>query len=102
MDVLKGVPNIRVINSKYDCQIDYVQSFDEDEDRLILRCAEYMQCFERGFICDMDCRFDIYDTELGKITGESKYVVKDLLLVHIRKRTDVDSYIPQFEYVFYK
>jgi len=101
LNILRSIPNIKVINSKHDCQINTVQGFDEDEDRVILQCAEYIQCFKRGFICDMDCRFEVYDTKECKAIGESQYEIKDLLLVYIHKYADKDSY-SQFKYVFYK
>jgi len=100
MEFLKGVPSIKIMNSKHDCSIESMQSFDEDETRLILKCAENMQYFERGFVCDMECRLNIVDNQ-GRTTGIRVDIVKGLVLLYIHKSMDMDS-VPTFTYVFYK
>lgn len=98
MRLLYNVPDIKINN---DFTIKSVQEFDEDDDKLYLKVAEYVPQFQRGFVCDMECNFMV--VENGDTTPIDTYIttIKDLVLVHINKRVDCES-IPEFEYVFYK
>lgn len=98
MKFIKGVPDI-LVNDTF--EIKTVQYFDEDEDKLILRIAEYVPQFIRGYVCDIVFSFPLIDGVT--YTTDSTYCsyINDLVLVHIRKNADMDS-TPQFEYVFYK
>jgi len=82
-------------------KITTVQYFNEVEDKVIIRCAEYVPQFEKGYVCDMVLKFQLVN-EKGIKTDLPYYShSNDLVLVHIRKRVGVGE-IPEFEYVFYK
>ena len=98
MKFIKGVPDI-LVNDIF--EIKTVQYFDEDEDRVILRIAEYVPQFIRGYVCDMVLSFPLIDSDTYEVNDMHCSHVNDLVLVHIRKTADMDS-SPQFEYVFYK
>lgn len=103
MEFLKGVPNIILIkDNEYIRNINTVIRFDEDEDRVILQCAENIKEFQRGLVCDLECAFFICNST-GTIKADDvrNELIKDLVLVYINKSTDMDR-LPQFEYVFYK
>jgi hypothetical protein len=101
MNFIKGMPNIKILkDNKYMFDITTVQKFDEKEDKIILQCAEDIPEFMRGFVCDMDCRFQIVNENC-----ENKYernsINKDLVLVYINKDLQY-NYMPSFEYIFFK
>ena len=98
MKFIKGVPDI-LVNDTY--EIKTVQYFDEDEDRVILRIAEYVPQFARGYVCDMVFSFSLVDRDTYEVDSAYCSHVNDLVLVIIRKTADMDDF-PQFEYVFYK
>lgn len=98
MKFIKELTSI-LVNDEF--EIKTVQYFDEDEDRVILRIAEYVPEFQRGYVCDMQFAFSLIDKEALSINDEHLSRANDLVLVHIRKTSDMDSF-PQFEYVFYK
>ena len=101
MQFLRNVPIIKIMNNTQDFTITSLQKFDEDEDRIIIRCAEYVSNFVRGFVCDMACNFIIVE-ENGIDKGVKQTIlIPDLVLVHIRKEV-ICGDVPQFEYVFYK
>ena len=101
MKFIKGVPDLKILqNDQYIFEIKSVQRFDEDEDRVILKCAEEISEFKRGFVCDMNCSFTVEDTIL-KVMNMRNDTIKDLVLVYINKQSQY-GYIPEFEYVFYK
>ena len=98
MKFIKGVPNILVNNT---FEITTVQYFDEDEDRVILRIAEYVPQFIKGYVCDMVFSFSLADKATCDINGQYCSHANDLVLVTIRKSVSIDE-LPQFEYIFYK
>lgn len=98
MKFIKGVPDI-LVNDAF--EIKTVQYFDEDEDRIILRVAEYVPQFDRGYVCDMVFSFPLVERETCEVDSTYYSHANDLVLVTIRKTADIDSF-PQFEYVFYK
>lgn len=98
MKFIKGVPSI-LVNDAF--KIETVQYFDEDEDRIILRVAEYVPQFARGYVCDMVFSFSLIDRDTYEEDSTYYSHANDLVLVHIRKTADMESF-PQFEYVFYK
>lgn len=101
MRIPYSLPNIGVIkDDKAICEIQSVQQYDEDDTRVYLRCAEYVDEFKRGFTCDFELEYLVQDIN---VQNEEKQFdnVKDLVLVHVNKRFDIDGYL-QFEYVFYK
>ena len=98
MKFIKDVPNILVNN---DFEITTVQYFDEDEDTITLKIAEHIPQFVRGYVCDMVFNFQILDGKTCDDAGRYCSHIKDAVLVHVRKRVEIDS-LPQFEYVFYK
>ena len=98
MKFIKGVPDI-LVNDTY--EIKTVQYFDEDEDRVILRIAEYVPQFARGYVCDMVFSFQLIDKDTYEVENAYCSHVNDLVLVTIRKTAEIMS-PPQFEYVFYK
>lgn len=98
MKFIKEIPNI-LVNDTF--KIETVQYFDEDEDRIILRIAEYVPNFKRGYVCDMEFSFPLIDSDTHEVDGNYYSHANDLVLVHIRKTASIDSF-PQFEYIFYK
>ena len=98
MKFIRNVPSI-LVNDAF--EIKTVQYFDEDEDRIILRCAEYVPQFARGYVCNMVFSFPLIDRDTYEINSEYYSHANDLVLVHIRKNVDIDC-LSQFEYVFYK
>lgn len=102
MKFIKNVPNIKILqNNQYILEIKSVQTFREIQDKVILQCAEEIPMFKRGYICDMECHFQLIDSICQENDGERIDVIKDLVLVYINKDINFD-YMPQFEYVFYK
>lgn len=97
MEIIRGVPEISV--NKEFC-IETVRYFDEDEDKVVLEAAEVIPEFERGFICELACKFLTKNPQSGKESFIIKDI-KDLVLVHINKNSSIDD-ITTFEYVFYK
>lgn len=103
MEFLKDMTNIILIkDNEYIRNINTIQKFDEDEDRVILQCAENVDEFRRGLICDLECGFSKCN-ETGLIIDNDirTDLIKDLVLVYINKNINMGS-VPQFEYVFYK
>lgn len=98
MKFIKNVPNI-LVNDTF--KIKTVQYFDEDESSITLRCAEYVPQFVRGYVCDMAFSFSLIDRDTYEEDSTYYSHANDLVLVHIRKTADMESF-PQFEYVFYK
>jgi hypothetical protein len=101
MNFIKGVPIIKISqNNKYLFNITTVQKFKENEDKVILQCAEDIPEFMRGYICNMDCHFKVVNENC-----ENKYernsIIKDLVLVYINKDLQY-NYMPSFEYIFFK
>jgi putative lipase involved disintegration of autophagic bodies len=101
MIFLKDVPNIKIIkNDKYIMNINTVQKFIENDNKVIMQCAEDIPMFTKGYVCDMECYFnrinDSYEYQDDRIN-----IIKDLVLVYINKNADMES-LAQFEYIFYK
>lgn len=102
MNIIKGVPNIKlIINNQQIKVINTIQSFKEDEYKVLLKCAEEIPEFKRGLVCDLYYEFELYDLKSQEISGMRGDFIRDLVLVYINKRADIE-YLPQFEYVFYK
>lgn len=101
MNYIKGMPNIKILkNNIYMFDITTVQKFDEKEDKIILQCAEDVPEFMRGFVCDMDCHFQVVN-QFGENKYERNNINKDLVLVYVNKNIEY-NYMPSFEYVFFK
>ena len=98
MKFTKEVPSVLVNNT---FKIETVHYFDEDEDRIILRVAEYVPQFTRGYVCDMVFSFPLIDRDAYEEDSAYYSHANDLVLVHIRKTAEMGSF-PQIEYVFYK
>lgn len=97
------LPNITIIdhfnNNTY--EINTVQSYEEDDDRVVLQCAEHTPYFKRGFVCDVICNFSVRDNE-SSITKEVRTdSIKDSVLVYINKVSRFGE-TTQFQYIFYK
>jgi len=102
MNIIRYTPSINItIDNQLIKSINTIQEFYEYEDRIILKCAEDVPEFKRGLICDLDCEFELYDTNSCEKTGTRKESVKNLVLVYINKSSDMES-ATQFEYTFYK
>lgn len=98
MKFIKEIPSI-LVNDIF--KIETVQYFEEDEDRIILRVAEYIPQFTRGYVCDMVFIFPLIDGDTYEEDSAYYSHANDLVLVYIRKTVESGS-LPQFEYVFYK
>lgn len=98
MKFISGVPDILVNNA---FKIESVQYFDEDDDMVVLKIAEYVPQFVRGYVCDMTFTFQLIGDCAEPTDASYCSHANDLVLVYIRKTVDIDS-IPSFEYVFYK
>jgi len=101
MKFIKGTPNIKIFqNDKYILEINTVQKFDENEDKVILKCAEEISEFKRGFVCDMNYSHTVENID-SKVISERIDIMKELVLVYINKYSQY-GYTTEFEYVFYK
>jgi hypothetical protein len=102
MKFIKDLPNIIISqNDQYMFEIRSVQKFNEDENRVILKCAEEISEFKRGYVCDMECYFRLIENEENNEVGKRVDTVRDLVLVYINKNVEF-GYVSDFEYVFYK
>lgn len=78
-----------------------MQYFDEQDDRVIIKCAEYVDVFKRGFVCDLKLTYDVIDYPDYENVEEVNELVRDLVLVYVNKYMTIES-VPEFEYIFYK
>jgi hypothetical protein len=96
-----SVPDITVLNEDgFVLEIKTMRYFDETEDRVTLKCAEFVKPFKRGFTCDLVTNYSIVDQSRENPETQTD-CIKDLVLVHINKCFDMES-IPQHEYIFFK
>lgn len=103
MKIIKDrVPDVTVIpRDKLNFfTIESMQVFNEMEDRVILRCAEYVEEFKRGLVCDLVINFEVYDQEATNKKIEND-VVSGVVLVYVNKCFEIDGN-PQYDYVFFK
>jgi len=101
MNFIKDIPSIKILkNNKYMFDITTVQKFNETEDKIILQCTEDVPEFMKGFVCDIDCHYQIVNGNYKK-EYERNNIIKDLVLVYINKNAEC-NYIPKFEYIFFK
>ena len=77
-----------------------LQEFYETDDRVYLKCAEYVPHFVKGFTCDFDVFYSLR-SENSKDLGEVCESFEDLVLVYVNKEWRLGNYA-QFEYVFFK
>jgi len=101
MKIIDTPTKVVVESSQGQFEIGTLQSFDETEDRVIIACAEYIPQFNRGFVCDLDIEFKIYESADSTVTDYKKYHYSDLVLVYIPKKADMES-VTQLKYIFYK
>jgi hypothetical protein len=94
------VPNVRVTSSNCDFVIKSMQYLDEDEQTVTLKCAEYINVFKRGFVCDLGLQYSIVNGN-EELLGDSLYPIKDLILVYVNKEFELDSF-PAYRYIFFK
>lgn len=102
MKFLKDIVNVTVRNNKGESFIiTSTQYYEEDELKVIFKCAEEVPQFVRGYMCDFECVFDMFDKS-GQKTNDIKSVInRNLLLVYINKICGIEN-MPEFTYVFYK
>lgn len=100
MEFVKGVPNLKVLAEDFEFDITTVQEFDEREDVIYLKCAEYVKDFKRGYVCDIAATYPLADRK-GNVEDEFTDTNYNLVLVHVNKCTEVTT-LPEFEYIFYK
>lgn len=104
MKFIKDVPNIIILqNDHCKFEIRSVQKFNEDENKIILKCAEDISEFKKGYVCDMECHFQLTgnDGNNNYEAGKRIDTIRDLVLVYTNKDIQME-YAPSFEYVFYK
>lgn len=104
MEFLINVPDITVVSREDEnlsFTIETVQYYDENESRIILRCAEYIPHFKRGFTCDFQLTIDIINENSDSLENKYKDKIEDLVLVYVNRCVDNAS-MWQYEYVFYK
>lgn len=95
------VPNITVVNDDgYVMDIKSMRYFDETEDRVVLKCAEFVKPFKRGFTCNLVQNFSIVDSNRENEEPQTD-CIKDLVLVYINKYYGIDNF-PEYEYIFFK
>jgi hypothetical protein len=100
--VYDEVPDVVVlVNGVRLFKIDTMKYLNEQDDKVILRCAEHVKEFERGFTCDFECNYATVNAEQEE-KEEQCDDIRDLVLVHINKVWSLEDRFPQFEYVFYK
>ena len=74
MIFIKGVPNIKIkYNNVYMFEIKTVKVFKEYEDRIILKCAEEIPEFKRGFVCDMELIFNAFNINAEIVQKKKRY-----------------------------
>lgn len=103
MKIIKGLPNITVKSSpSHNFEINTLQYLEEQDDRVYLRCAEYIPLFKRGFTCDLVLEYCVQDTDSTNGEKDKNYdYIQDLVLVYVNKEFDLES-LTRYEYVFYK
>jgi hypothetical protein len=95
------VPDITAVNENgYLLDVKSVRYFDETEDRVTLKCAEYVKPFVRGFTCDLIANYSIVDQNREN-QEDIADCIQDLVLVYVNKYWLIDGF-PEFEYVFFK
>jgi len=101
MKFIKDISNI-IISQNNQCKFNIrsVQGFNEDENKIILKCAEDISEFKKGYVCDMEYHFPLVEND-GVEVGKRIDTIRDLVLVYINKDIELE-YAPSFEYVFYK
>lgn len=100
---MRYVGNVSSIVVNDDFEVDVIYRFVEDEDKVVIATQEFIDEFNRGFICDMKVKFEVLNVE-GNVSEEYKYMatyLDDLLLARINKYSSVDG-ITLFDYVFLK
>lgn len=100
-DQLPYVTIVTYDNTNPSFKIDSMQSFNETPEKVILKCAEYVDEFKRGFTCDMQLEFILGNWDNKENNEQCKEYIEDLVLVHINKCFELPR-VPQYEYVFYK
>lgn len=99
--VRDSVPDVSVVSEKKPMfAIQSMRHLDESEDKVILKCAEYVEQFKRGFVCDLITYYNAVDKNRDN-KEEHSDTIKDLVLVHVNKYWNIEE-IPEFEYVFFK
>ncbi len=96
-----SVPDVTVIsNGEFQFEIKTMQELVEGEDRVILKCAEHIDDFKRGYTCDLVCNYEIVDRnrENKELRVED---IRDLVLVYVNKYWSIERFT-EYEYVFYK
>lgn len=101
MKIIDRIHKMLIITEQNRFVIETMQNYEETEDKIIITCVEYIPQFKRGFVCNMNVEFDIYDTEKNGFTNITDYDFSNLVLVHIYKKAETGSFT-QFEYIFYK
>lgn len=97
-----SVPYVSVIDHEagFVMDIKSVQEVDEYEDTVRIKCGEFVEPFKKGYVCNLVFHYEVEEVNGDEIEKKSD-VVKDLVLVYINKRWDINGY-PQIEYIFYK
>ena len=93
------MPTIRVFADEDIFIIDTMQYYYENEDRIIIKCAEYVPIFKRGLVCDLEIENELKAED--KSMQRDCYRVNNVVLVYINRDHSVTNY-PEVEYVFYK
>lgn len=103
MEFLKSISGIMVLqNGNYIRDIASIQSLLEDENKVILQCAENLEEFQRGYTCDLEISFNKCNNTGELVEDNDRLeIIKDLVLVYINKDVACGSPV-QFTYIFYK
>ncbi|PAD84864.1 hypothetical protein CHH57_02205 [Niallia circulans] len=95
------VPDIVVLKDGEEIhKITSVQSYEETEDRVIVKFVENIDDIKKGFTCDFKLIYNVVDQNEQE-KEEMQEDVKDLVLVYKNKYWDIER-VPGFEYIFFK
>lgn len=99
--IKSSVPDVKVESANSDTfEIKSMQYLDESDDRVYLKCAEYVEQFKRGFVCDLVCEYETVNANQEDSETQTDNI-RDLVLVYVNKTYD-NEYVPVFEYIFFK
>ena len=101
MKILKGLPTVTILTDTYSFEIKSMQYIDEQQDKVILRCAEHVPEFIRGFTCDIALAYSVEKFNMDDILENHHELISDTVLVHINRCAELDGIVFS-EYVFYK
>jgi len=101
MKILKGLPTVTILTDTYSFEIKSMQYIDEQQDKVILRCAEHVPEFVRGFMCDIALAYSVEKFNMEGTIEHHHELISDPVLVYVNRCVELNG-MTFSEYVFYK